>query len=105
MGKVVSKFRSNEELLDWIQASCSWAWNGVVIDNVSHWDGCCCGSWAERSEQLPTILSSVVFMKGAEVCPEQTGMGLHSGNFRIDWRSICAGWDCCFMFDPDRMKL
>jgi len=103
--KVNSTFRNNDELLAWIQASCSFAWDGVKIDGVSHWDGGCCGSWAERSETFPTIVSSVISMQGAEICPQPRRVGCNIGRFRVDGHSLRSGWDCCFMFAPQRLSM
>lgn len=102
---VCNTFQSNDELLAWIQASCSFAWDGVKIGGVSHWDGGCCGSWAERSETLPTIVSSVIAMHGTEICPQPRKVGFNVGRFRIDRHSLRSGWDCCFMFAPQRLNM
>eukprot|EP00418_Pyrodinium_bahamense_P013449 CAMPEP_0179108898 /NCGR_PEP_ID=MMETSP0796-20121207/50744_1 /TAXON_ID=73915 /ORGANISM="Pyrodinium bahamense, Strain pbaha01" /LENGTH=264 /DNA_ID=CAMNT_0020806977 /DNA_START=29 /DNA_END=820 /DNA_ORIENTATION=- len=97
-------FKSNDELLTWLQASCSFAFEGVDIDGVPHWDGGCCGSWIERSEALPTIAASVVWKSDADICPKPGAIGFNAWGFRMDWPSVRAGWDCCFMFSPQRMQ-
>eukprot|EP00746_Dinoflagellata_sp_MGD_P079177 gnl/MRDRNA2_/MRDRNA2_316343_c0_seq1.p1 gnl/MRDRNA2_/MRDRNA2_316343_c0~~gnl/MRDRNA2_/MRDRNA2_316343_c0_seq1.p1 ORF type:complete len:289 (+),score=44.50 gnl/MRDRNA2_/MRDRNA2_316343_c0_seq1:60-869(+) len=100
---VNSVFTSNDDLLTWLQASCSFAFDGVTINGVPHWDGGCCGCFLVHSTLLPTISSSPVWKQDATICPKTAKVGCNLRGFRIDGPSLRAGWDCCFMFSPDRM--
>lgn len=100
----ISAFGSNEELVKALQASCSFAWDGVEIDGVPHWDGGCSGLWDVRSDNLPTIASSPIFKKSVEICP-RPGRGFDVWGFRVDSFSLRAGWDITFMFSPLRMAM
>mmetsp|Transcript_127116 Transcript_127116/g.406706 ORF Transcript_127116/g.406706 Transcript_127116/m.406706 type:complete len:255 (+) Transcript_127116:256-1020(+) len=97
-----STFSSNEDLLSWIQASCSFAWDGVRVGGEAHWDGCCYGGFAERSETVPTVAVAPVWTEDVEICPgPKFGFGVWK--HRLDGPSFRGMWDCCFMFSPERM--
>ena len=101
-----SSFESNGELLQVLQASSSFAFQGVEVRGEPHWDG----GFTEvlpLSATLPTVTVAPAAARGVTICPDVGCWALPGALGRHGWRlsaqTLVAAWDCTFMFSPTRM--
>ncbi|CAL1129025.1 unnamed protein product [Cladocopium goreaui] len=111
-----SSFDSNEELVRILQASSSFAYEGVEVRGEPHWDGGITEilpqPLREDSQRETTVTVAPVCARHVSICPQPgvclritDGLWAFPGSMGRGWRH---GWrhaskDCTFMFSPQRM--
>jgi len=104
-----SSFDSNEELVQMLQATSSFAYEGVSVKGEAHWDGGISDVLPvpEHCDKERVVTVAPVCARHVSVCPD-AGLWRLPGSFgqhgwRICAQSLMAAWDCTFMFSSRRM--